>query len=173
MYIENDSITCNNNQHGWILMGFNEDLTLKDTAQLNTANSTGGTFRVVCAGYDGSGNLYGQIVHNKNILFNGTTVQAALKSWDHLTVLFRKGDNLGTGLKEDRSSIQVSVFPNPSDNFITINAVVESASVFDITGKELLRSNSSQINVSELKQGVYFIRATTGTEQFHARFIRN
>lgn len=172
MYIENDSIACSNNQQAWEVMGFNEDLTLADTMQLNTANSSGGSFKVVCAGYDGAGNLYGQVVHNKDIHFYGTVVNAALRSWDHLTVLVRKGNNLGSGVSEAGRPVQVGVYPNPASNVLTIDARVNEVLILNVSGQEMLRSGSAVIDVSSLPAGVYFIRAGNGTDHYYSRFVK-
>ncbi|MES2690314.1 MAG: T9SS type A sorting domain-containing protein [Bacteroidota bacterium] len=174
MYIENDSVVCLNNQQAWELMAFNENLAIADTLQLNTANSSGGSFDVECAGYDNEGNLYGQAVHNKNIIYNGTVVQAALKSWDHLTVLFRKGNNIGSGLNSRSAPIlQAGVYPNPVSDVINLDVEVNEVSIFNITGKLMLKVASKQADVSGLPQGLYFIQAADGVNRYHSRFIKN
>lgn len=173
MYMESDSVVCANNQQAWEVMAFNEDLTIADTLQVNTANSSGGSFDLVCAGYDNNGNLYAQVVHNKAIQYYGTVVNASLKSWDHITVLVRKGENLGTGINNHATPLRVSVYPNPASEKITIDTKVTNVVIFNATGQQLIRSGSPSIDVSMLPPGVYFIRATNGTEHFYSRFTRN
>lgn len=174
MYVEKDSIICFNNQQAWAVMGFNEDLTLADTLQINTANSSGGSFDLVWAGYDGNGNLYGQVVHNKNILYYGTTVQAALKSWDHLTVLFRKGENVSSGINAvSVPLIHAAVYPNPANDVINLDVEVNEVNVYNITGKLMLKGTSRQVDVNSLPQGLYFIKATNGISHYQSKFIKN
>lgn len=172
-YIEQDSIVCANNQQAWAMMAFNENLEIADTFQLNTANSSGGSFDIECAGYDNAGNLYGQVVHNKNILYNGTVVTAALKSWDHLTVLFRKGNNISIGLNDAPLLLRASVYPNPANNILNLDVEVDEATVHNIAGQEVLKAGSKQINISSLPQGLYFIKASGSGNQYHARFVKN
>ena len=57
----------------------------------------------------------------------------------------------------------VFVYPNPSSSFIFINKDIDSFKIFDISGKEvktvLNKINKHQsINVSDLSNGVYFIK---------------
>lgn len=173
MYIENDSVICLNNQQAWEVMAFKENLAIADTFQLNTANSSGGSFDIECAGYDNSGNLYGQVVHNKNIIYKGTVVQAASKSWDHLTVLFRKGDNVSSGLNSNSTPLlQAGVYPNPASDLISLDVEVKELRIYNITGRLMLESSSKQVDVSSLPQGIYFIRASGSASQYHAKFIK-
>jgi len=56
----------------------------------------------------------------------------------------------------------ISYYPNPANEFISINTTTElqSFEIVDITGKILLtgKLNNSQINLSSIENGVYFIR---------------
>jgi hypothetical protein len=59
-----------------------------------------------------------------------------------------------------------SIYPNPSSNFITVSstAFIENTqlSIFNISGKKVmerqLNGNETQINISALPRGVYFVR---------------
>lgn len=58
-----------------------------------------------------------------------------------------------------------SVYPNPADNYIVLqNAIVgDKVDLFDVVGKQLrsftVESESQQMDISELKTGVYFARS--------------
>lgn len=57
--------------------------------------------------------------------------------------------------------IAYKIYPNPVSEVLTIDseAEVSSAQVFDLTGKEVLQfSNTNQINVSQLSNGVYLLK---------------
>ncbi len=56
----------------------------------------------------------------------------------------------------------INVFPNPAVNFITIEAPFEinTVKLFDVNGKNIMTSNHSKINISELPVGLYFIGVT-------------
>ena len=51
------------------------------------------------------------------------------------------------------------IYPNPVNNILYINSANEINSiVYDITGKEVLKSNSKNINLEELSKGIYIIK---------------
>ena len=58
-----------------------------------------------------------------------------------------------------------TIYPNPADNFVILqNAKVgEKLDLFDVVGKKVksfqVESESQQLDVSELKTGVYFARS--------------
>ena len=68
------------------------------------------------------------------------------------------------------SESSISVFPNPTTgivNIISQNTVIESISVFDVSGK-VLESGSftgNMLNLSHLSNGIYFIKIQTLSEQ--------
>jgi hypothetical protein len=65
----------------------------------------------------------------------------------------------GTSL-ESNIFQSVKICPNPANDFIVISGVddVYSAEVFDVTGKLFITSNISTIDISSLKDGIYFVR---------------
>ena len=58
-----------------------------------------------------------------------------------------------------------TIYPNPADNFVILqNAKVgEKLDLFDVVGKKVksfqVESESQQLDISELKTGVYFARS--------------
>ena len=80
---------------------------------------------------------------------------------------------LSTGIDFSKSSIKI--FPNPSNDFISITGLVkkESYKVFNIQGKELVNgiiNNKENINVQNWANGFYFIKFESGN---NFRFIKN
>lgn len=66
----------------------------------------------------------------------------------------------------EENDLNINIFPNPTTDFITIEAQeLEQVSVMDLTGKTLstnsAEGNSIRLDVSHLKAGVYFISAKT------------
>lgn len=58
----------------------------------------------------------------------------------------------------------ISLFPNPTDAIFSIevpNEVVKQVRIFDVTGKMLLDSNQSTLNVSSFASGIYMINIET------------
>lgn len=57
---------------------------------------------------------------------------------------------------------QLSVYPNPANSIITISETVQSANIFDISGKKLGAYNTvKSIDISGLEQGIYLMHLTT------------
>ena len=71
----------------------------------------------------------------------------------------------------------LSVSPNPAKDLITIsnssNVVIDSAVITDINGRIVKTSASSQINISDLNSGVYFLKVTTDQGVGTTKVIKN
>lgn len=74
-----------------------------------------------------------------------------------------------------------SLYPNPSNNKITItlnNDSLEKYNIelFSITGKAIYRSNfigETEINIAPLSRGVYFIKVTNNGKSSVVKWIKN
>lgn len=74
----------------------------------------------------------------------------------------------------DPSLLNFLIYPNPSTDYINIDcSSLESVSVYDILGKELIKDSSNRINVSSLLNGVYFIKVSDGINSSTKQFIKN
>lgn len=51
-----------------------------------------------------------------------------------------------------------SVFPNPTADVIHVTGNIQSLSIVDALGKEILKTNSSMLKVSELPEGIYYAK---------------
>lgn len=89
--------------------------------------------------------------------------------------------NLSTNDFENFNS-KILVYPNPTNNFITIKSEKNSAEnfkykIFDITGRNIISSNSKfneQINIESLTSGNYIIQIETENgEKFTEKLIKN
>ena len=62
---------------------------------------------------------------------------------------------------EESDIVTIPVYPNPAHNYIHVGAnndsPVQHIELYDITGRKVLISTDTEINVSELPKGVYFI----------------
>jgi hypothetical protein len=52
----------------------------------------------------------------------------------------------------------ITVYPNPTSSTIDVQQEFSVAKVYDLSGKELLKSNSKTIDLSELPSSVYLLR---------------
>tara|TARA_B110000259_G_C13938688_1_gene371897 strand:- start:148 stop:1041 length:894 start_codon:yes stop_codon:yes gene_type:complete len=74
----------------------------------------------------------------------------------------------------DLSLLNFSIYPNPTKDYLNIDcSSLESVSVYNILGKELIKDNSNRINVSLLSKGVYFIKVSDGINSSTKKFIKN
>ena len=81
----------------------------------------------------------------------------------------------------DQNSLVSSLYPNPTNGkvYLTLNPVVESAqiTITDLGGKVILSQEwlpiESTIDLSGNKQGVYFIKITSGNSTFTGRIVLN
>ncbi|MFN8288025.1 MAG: T9SS type A sorting domain-containing protein [Chitinophagales bacterium] len=77
-----------------------------------------------------------------------------------------------------RPSISVSLWPNPSANFVTVQAdePLTELCVFDAKGQRLLQKskpgNSTTLTLSQLPAGLYFMRANINGQYQTLRFIK-
>jgi hypothetical protein len=76
---------------------------------------------------------------------------------------------------EDNLSNRISIYPNPADDFITIEGVSEKTefAIIDLTGKVICEKlvKDSKIDVSDLGKGLYFIQPL-GQPGYNFKFIK-
>ncbi|WP_374539680.1 LamG-like jellyroll fold domain-containing protein [Flavobacterium sp.] len=70
-----------------------------------------------------------------------------------------------TSLSKENFSIQNSnLYPNPTSSIFNVeipNEVVKQVTIFDLSGKKLLKSNQHQIDVSSFATGIYMVQILT------------
>ena len=60
---------------------------------------------------------------------------------------------------EEVEAMNMTVYPNPATDYIMVNAQNPvSVDIFDMTGRLVLTSTESKIDVRNLETGVYFVR---------------
>ncbi len=76
---------------------------------------------------------------------------------------------------EENENVTVSIYPNPAHDIIFVGAnndlPVQRIDIYDVTGQLILISNETEINVSTLPKGVYFITVFTENQKFVERII--
>jgi hypothetical protein len=88
-------------------------------------------------------------------------------------LLIIEGENLVT--IEEPATSNFEVYPNPANDFITVNGITQSqVTILDITGKTVSSVNAMQqrIDISLLAPGVYFVEATTARGIQQKKFIK-
>ena len=77
---------------------------------------------------------------------------------------------------DDQNLMNVSLYPNPTDNtlFISGNATPIAITIYNLLGKEVLSiKNTNNINVQALPSGLYMIRLSDGVRQTNRKFVKN
>lgn len=104
-------------------------------------------------------------------------------SFTDYSVDIKINSNVVTGIKQLNNEVLVNLFPNPTKNNFNVNIINplnENCTVhlFDIYGKQLktesLGNNSSiskLIDVSDLAQGIYFVKTTLGNKTTTQKII--
>ena len=86
--------------------------------------------------------------------------------------------NAATAGLEDFAANTVKMYPNPAKGFVnfssTSNEVLDVA-VYDMLGKQVLRANAvqSQLNISSLNPGMYFVNMTQGSNVSTKKLLVN
>lgn len=87
------------------------------------------------------------------------------------------GDGIGDAcfdvLSIDPTSALV-LYPNPAVNMVTVsgNADIRQIRIFDLNGKEVMRSKKSTIDVSNLEAGLYIIEVLTEDGLFSSKMFK-
>ncbi len=82
------------------------------------------------------------------------------------------------GIDENESTPLINLYPNPAQSSITIESdqdVITKIEILDMTGRMVMRPQSNEftnLNISHLENGVYFVRVTTTTGMTTLRFIK-
>jgi hypothetical protein len=66
------------------------------------------------------------------------------------------------------------IYPNPTDGIINIKmAEFKEATIYNLSGKRIMRSRDNRIDVSSLSEGVYIIKLENGSgDLFSTRLIK-
>lgn len=87
---------------------------------------------------------------------------------------------LSVGIEEpDKQNDDLSVYPNPAHNKMTINSVnhdpgITSITVFDVSGRQVsvMWDGEKTMDVSAVKPGMYFMKIKTSRGEYSRKFIK-
>ena len=74
--------------------------------------------------------------------------------------------------------IELSIYPNPTSNLLHIEASqtdVSTVEIFDVQGKRVMQvspANLSEIDVSQLTNGMYFLKVSTSDGELTRKFVK-
>ena len=80
-----------------------------------------------------------------------------------------------SNLSIEENTLDISIYPNPTTDFIYINSDTElEAVVFDLLGKQVLREYiTDKLDISCLEKGTYIINLTDGVNTSSHKIIKN
>ena len=84
------------------------------------------------------------------------------------------------GLSEFDNDFPFSIYPNPSNNFVSLRALSDletyNLTIISITGAVVYNSyfiSNTVINVSGISKGIYFINITNNNASYTSKWIKN
>ncbi len=106
-----------------------------------------------------------QAISRINIFFNNNGGGAVIGDYFEIDNLMLNGPSLGVRSFDDLG-VEFSFAPNPATDYIQLNAQkeIENIAIFNLLGQQVLNKQinktSSNLDISSLDQGVYFMKAT-------------
>lgn len=74
---------------------------------------------------------------------------------------------------DDLRIVDFKIYPNPTSTILNINIPFEKATIYNIQGKELLKSSSQNINIGNLSKGLYLIQLEDKNNNIYStKFIK-
>ncbi len=166
-------MVCRNNEFESLDVSKNTALTelrcqVNKTETLNIKNDTNSNVMF----FDASNNpdLYCIVVDD---------ISCSTTNWENIdeasTFVNNETDCENLTLEDNDFELEVTVYPNPTDNYLFIEGNVNpiSISIYNLLGdKVIAKSNTDKIDVSELSNGVSIIRISDGVSQTNRKFIK-
>ena len=151
--------------------GWNASTTAGAVGNDQSLNNSSGFAALPEGSRNASGNFYGILTHSRWWTATETdAVQANRKVLDYSRADIRrsnavKGYGFSVRFVRDASTASshdysktVAIYPNPTSSIINIEQEFTVARVYDISGRELLKSTSKTIDLSELPSSIYLLR---------------
>ena len=100
--------------------------------------------------------------------YNSALMYVVTRDVEVLMLETKITQNASTASVDDLTANSVKMYPNPAKgvvNFTSASNADLDVAVYDLLGKEVLRANAvqSQLNISSLNPGMYFVNMTQGT----------
>lgn len=77
------------------------------------------------------------------------------------------------GINENTINTEVFVYPNPATGILNIDAEgIESIEVFDIEGKHIYKGKNNEIDLSQVPEGIYYIKVLTNKQTIIRKLIK-
>jgi photosystem II stability/assembly factor-like uncharacterized protein len=87
----------------------------------------------------------------------------------------KKGTSTAGNLDLTDSGDKLNMYPNPTSGFMTIqlvdNSKLDQVAVFDLQGKQLLTTESNELDFTKMPLGMYVIKVSTESKTYTERII--
>ena len=79
------------------------------------------------------------------------------------------------GLILNETQIVFEVYPNPTSDFISVivNNDVNQIIIYDLLGKEKLKTNNRLINISDFESGIYYVKLINSEGESIKKIVKN
>ena len=166
------TLTLNNTGNGSFSGPVTRLKTLQNITLFQGFFNVGSAVQTSYSYYSGS-NLNPELRYTKaviNIPLLNITNQTAIQIEDFATILLSTNNNILTD--------NISIYPNPVNDILNIKLKDNQKISFvitDINGREIISktSNDNNINVSNLKKGIYFVKITNDNSSITKKIIKN
>lgn len=170
---EDDFLGCTYNQQLQIFNRLGID-TFAANAIFETSNGNYNNSHVIISTINGLNSSSAHNVVGVDVLAaNICKVPFYTPAWNYMMT---NNDCLTTGIIQNNYPNQISIYPNPAA--AEINILIPSnqnfkTEIINSLGETVLSSqNQSNINVSSLSSGIYFIRVVQNNNMFQTKFIK-
>ena len=141
----------------WVGYGKGTDIVIADIDGTNwkrLTNSTGGNYNYAPFFHPSNSLIYYSFNINSKGNWNIYTMD---QEGENKTIITDCGDYTRLSLSDFKSPI-IDIYPNPSSNYININInEFSDIEILSISGELIFTENSSYINISNLKKGLYIV----------------
>jgi ELWxxDGT repeat protein len=145
----------------WTMKSPAATLELVTTASLGS-NTQVGTFNEMLSTQPG-------------VIFAGVSFNNGSSSSDNIGIELYKISNYSSGIAEETASGKVVLYPNPAGNILHV-AMTEGSpatiTIIDINGRELMVTESRDIDISSLASGMYICMIRVGEGSYSGKFIK-
>lgn len=118
--------------------------------------------------FEGEGSASSDYSFVDNVVITGNSGSAVVSSLSTSSLQASTNASLSfDGVGGEFLEGEISIFPNPTVDIVNINNLPLEAEVrlLDVSGKLLMKTNTSSIDLSERESGLYFIEVLSGGEE--------
>ncbi len=89
-------------------------------------------------------------------------------TWINFTTSTPNATNVGNSISGiSKNNLGFTVYPNPTKDVLFFNSKIEKFEILDVVGNVVIKGNNAvKIDVSQLKNGIYFIRVNKTLKKF-------